>query len=125
VRGEVVVAVMADLVPAVDDRADRLGMAQRRGARHVEGRPQPVLAEQPEDPRQPAAHAELALGDGAQPLAVGVELGGEAGLGVDVEGEADGDHRGGGILSSNPPQSSRSSPGVDSTLPSARMVSAA
>jgi ribose transport system permease protein len=30
-----------------------------------------------------------------------------------------------GILSLNPPQSSRSSPGVDSTLPSARMVSAA
>jgi hypothetical protein len=100
VRAQVVVAVMADLVPGVGDRADGVGMAQRGRARHVERGAHPVLAEQVEDPRHPARDAELALGERAEPVAMGVEAIAEAGLGVDVEGQADGRHA--GILSSNP-----------------------
>jgi hypothetical protein len=96
VRGEVVMAVMADLVAAVDDRADRLGVALRGGARDVEGPAHPVLAEQVQDPRQPAPDAELVLGQRAEAVPARLELGADPGLGVHVEGEADRGH--GGIL---------------------------
>jgi hypothetical protein len=100
VRAQVVMPVMADLVPGVDDRANRLRMADGGRARHVERRARAVLAEQVEDARHRAGDAELTLGEGAEPVTVGVEPGAEAGRGVDVEGQADGRHP--GILSSDP-----------------------
>jgi hypothetical protein len=97
------IAVVADLMPGFDHLLERLGVALRRVAWHVERCGNVMAAQDVEDPRQPAGHAVPALAERAQTVAVR-RVGAEpAGLGVDVECERHRHVRILGPIRSHPP----------------------
>jgi hypothetical protein len=85
--------VVADLVAGLDHLAQRVRVALGGVARHVEGGLDGRAVEDREDARQPADDAEATLAQRAQLTRRGLGAVEPAGLGVDVEGERDGDLR--------------------------------
>ena len=85
------VAVVADLVAALDDARDRCRVAFRGVAGHVEGALDLVPVEDLEDAREPARHPEAPLAERAEPARVDGILAQPARFRVHVEGQRDRD----------------------------------